>query len=210
MSQMSAPAGEGEARDMHDMLATAGGHWGMMMVFALLTLAAGILAVVWPGHALYALAVIFGVQLLVVGGYEFVHAFATHDAGLKMLRILLAAIAVFAGILVLRHPFETLALMVLVLGVLWTVSGLVNTFSALTDRGAPHRGMAVTSGVISFIAGVVLLSYPINSAFALALLLGIMLIVVGALGAAGSLELRAATHHPREKRHHRGKTVPAH
>ncbi|WP_158288204.1 DUF308 domain-containing protein [Streptomyces sp. ICBB 8177] len=188
--------------DPHDVMARAGGHWGMMLTFSLLTLAAGVLAVAWPGRTVHVIAVLFGIQLLVVAGYEFFRAFATDDTGIKVLRILMATFSLFAGILVLRHPFQTVALIVLVLGVLWTATGLVNMFTAISDRASPHRAPMIVGGVITFVAGIVLLSFPAPTVFAVAMLLGLMLIVVGLLGATSAFELRAATHGHRPRRHH--------
>ena len=42
-----------------------GRHWGLLMVFGVITVALGLAAVVWPGITLLAAAVIFGVQLII-------------------------------------------------------------------------------------------------------------------------------------------------
>jgi uncharacterized membrane protein HdeD (DUF308 family) len=200
-----AGAGHGADPGPGGLLAEAGRHWGLLLFFSLLTIAAGVIAVAWPNRSLHLLAVLFGIQLLVTAGYEFVRAFSDHDGGIRAMRLLLAVMSVFAGILVLRHPFQTIALVVLVLGVLWTASGLVNTFSALAQRGPAPRGPALVSGIITLAAGIVLLSFPAPSVFAVAMLLGIMLIVVGVLGATAAWELRALARQsrPRSARHHR-------
>lgn len=53
-----------------------GKHWGWMLAFGILTIAAGICALVWPGITLLAAAIVFGVQLIVAGIYRLVAAFA--------------------------------------------------------------------------------------------------------------------------------------
>ena len=53
-----------------------GKHWGWMLAFGTLTIAAGICALVWPGITLLAAAIVFGVQLIVAGIYRLVAAFA--------------------------------------------------------------------------------------------------------------------------------------
>jgi uncharacterized membrane protein HdeD (DUF308 family) len=47
-----------------------------MLAFGILTIAAGICALVWPGITLLAAAIVFGVQLIVAGVYRLVAAFA--------------------------------------------------------------------------------------------------------------------------------------
>ena len=49
-----------------------GKHWGWMLAFGILTIAAGICALVWPGITLLAAAIVFGVQLVVAGIYRLV------------------------------------------------------------------------------------------------------------------------------------------
>ena len=52
---------------------------------------------------------------------------------------------------------------------------------AIADRTTPHRGFQTAAGVIGVIAGIVVLSYPINSIFTLAVILGIWLSVYGVM-----------------------------
>ena len=64
------------AREPADMLARLGRHWGWVFAYGVLTLLAGIFVLAWPGVTLLALAVLFGVQLIVSGIFRFVAAFA--------------------------------------------------------------------------------------------------------------------------------------
>ena len=52
-----------------------GKHWGWMLAFGTLTIAAGICTLVWPAITLLAAAITFGVQLIVTGIYRLVAAF---------------------------------------------------------------------------------------------------------------------------------------
>ncbi len=63
--------------DAADVLAGVGRHWGWVLAFGIVTLLAGILALAWPGRTVVVLAVLFGVQLVVVGIFRFVAALAT-------------------------------------------------------------------------------------------------------------------------------------
>jgi uncharacterized membrane protein HdeD (DUF308 family) len=53
-----------------------GKHGGWMLAFGILTIAAGIRALVWPGITLLAAAIVFGVQLIGAGIYRLIAAFA--------------------------------------------------------------------------------------------------------------------------------------
>ncbi len=61
-----------------------GRHWGWMLAFGILTIAAGICALVWPGITLLAAAIVFGTWLIFFGVLQTALALrlrsATHSA----------------------------------------------------------------------------------------------------------------------------------
>ena len=63
--------------------------------------------------------------------------------------------------------------------------------SAVGDRGFPGRGWAIFFGVISIIAGVVVLAYPYDSIVTLALVVGIWLIVIGVMEVIAGFAMRS-------------------
>ncbi|HKB31546.1 MAG TPA: DUF308 domain-containing protein, partial [Streptosporangiaceae bacterium] len=65
--------------DAADVLARLGRHWVTLLVFGLLTLAAGVAALAWPGPTILVIAILFGLQLIVSGIFRFFAAFATDD-----------------------------------------------------------------------------------------------------------------------------------
>jgi uncharacterized membrane protein HdeD (DUF308 family) len=65
--------------DPADAVARVGRHWGWVLAFGIITLVIGIVALVWPGRTLLVVAVLFGIQLIVMGIFRFVAAFASED-----------------------------------------------------------------------------------------------------------------------------------
>jgi uncharacterized membrane protein HdeD (DUF308 family) len=177
---------------------------------------AGILVLVWPGKTILVLAVVLGVWLLVVGVFRLVAAIAfdgvppdgvppdgvppdgvPHD-GVHSSRVLLAllgVVAILVGILCLARPFQTATALALLLGAFWVVGGVIEFFHGIVGR-VPGRGWAMVGGVLSIIAGIVVLAYPGASLVVLAWLFGIWLIVLGAVamaaGFAGRRDIRAS------------------
>ena len=49
-----------------DMLGRLGRHWGWLFAYGLLTLIAGLAVLVWPSETLLVLAVLFGIQLIML------------------------------------------------------------------------------------------------------------------------------------------------
>jgi uncharacterized membrane protein HdeD (DUF308 family) len=196
---MSSPQAKSHfAADPDDMLAALGGYWGLLLGLGVLSLAAGVLALSWPGRTLRVIAILFALQLLVLGAFRFVTAFARQVEGtVRIAPLLSASLAVLAGILLLRDTFQTIALMSLIVGLFWTVNGVLEMFSAIADHARPYRTLAIAGGVLSTIAGIVFLAYPLRSALVAAVAIGTWLVVFAVIEMLEAARLWAATHRER-------------
>jgi uncharacterized membrane protein HdeD (DUF308 family) len=171
-----------EGRDVSDTMAGVGGSKGWWIAYGVLTLLAGIAVVVWPAATVLVLAVVFGIQLLILGVFRIVAAFAVPDTstGRKIIGVLIGILSIIAGVLCLRSPIATVVILALLVGAFWLVYGVMEIVGGIAERGGERgRAWTITSGVIGVIAGVVVLAMPAISAVALAWVLGIMLIVHG-------------------------------
>ncbi|WP_344398462.1 HdeD family acid-resistance protein [Streptomyces longisporus] len=180
--------------DAQDILADIGDAWLWALGWALATLVPGVVVLVWPQETLHVLAVVIGLHFLLGGAFSFVSAFSRSygDSGSRLMRILLAFGSVLVGVVCLRHPLQTIAVLSLVVGVFWLLSGLVTVYIAVADRGRAHRGLTFGTGALGVVAGIVVLGYPAESAVALARLLGLWLVLLGAAEVAVALVLRSA------------------
>ena len=175
------------------LFASFGGHWGLLVTYGVITAVVGILALIWPGVTLLAIAVLFAIQLLVAGVVYVVRSFADHDTAgsWRVLQGLVGALSILVGLLLLREPLRTLAVMALLIGAWWLVSGVLSIVSAFTAT-ATDRAWALVSGVIGLVAGIIVLVLPAISLTALVIVLGIVLIVQGALAVWGGVTARKA------------------
>ncbi|MFF3454389.1 HdeD family acid-resistance protein [Streptomyces sp. NPDC002730] len=179
--------------DPNDVLADVGGAWTWLLGVALVTLAAGIIVLVWPDETLHVLAVIIGLYLLISGAFRFVTAFSRDsEGGGRVAAVLVAVVAILAGVLCLRHPLQTTAVLSLVVGAYWLVSGLLAAFVVGSGRDMPHRGLAFAVAILGIVAGIVVLAFPVESATALARLLGLWLVLMSLGEVAVALALRSA------------------
>jgi uncharacterized membrane protein HdeD (DUF308 family) len=162
-------------------LTRIGRHWGWVLGYGIVTLAAGIAALVWPGVTLLAVAILFGVQLIFFGVFRFVSAFAEADesGGHRVLMALLGVLALIIGLYALRHVLLTIVALALLLGIFWVVNGATELFSVLSRRETAQRGWVAFTGVLSLIAGIILLVYPAISVVALAVVVGVWLVIFG-------------------------------
>lgn len=178
------------------MLAQLGRHWGWVLSFGIITLLAGLAVLVWPGVTLLAIAVLFGVQLIVAGLFRFVTAFATEDVsgGTRVLLALLGVLSVIIGLWAVRHVLLTLIALVVLLGIFWVVNGAIEIFTALSHRGMRGRGWTAAMGGLSVLAGIIVLVYPGETLLTLSIILGIWLLIYGVMEIMAAFRLRRLGH----------------
>lgn len=168
---------------------------GVQIALGVVTAISGVLILAWPGGTLLAVAVLLGVQLIIGGVLRAVTAF-TFDAdsvAARILFLLLGVLLVIAGILCLRAPLQTIAILVLLFGISSIVSGALELFHGITGGG----GWAIASGVVSILVGIIVLSYPVASVATMIWLFGIALVVIGlteVFGAFGPSRSRVGSH----------------
>lgn len=145
----------------------------------------GVVLLVWPEKTLGVVAIFLGIYFLVAGVLRLAMGIFSKgiSGGMRTLDILLGVLLIVAGVIALKNVAATTAalliLIVAVIGVGWIIEGVL---AIVESRGAPSSGWAITSGIISIIAGIVVLVIPGWSAVWLVLMAGIVLIIVGILG----------------------------
>lgn len=179
-----------------------------VIVLGVTALIAGVLILAWPGATIVAVAFVFALQIIVAGIFRIIAAFSANEirGGGRVLLALLGIVSILVGILCLRHPFQTAAVLVLLLGLFWIVAGILETVHAAGTHDMPGRGWAIAAGVISIIAGIFVLSFTAASVLVLVLALGIELLVYGAITTGRGIQLRQLSHRAAVRTGHR----PAH
>ena len=146
----------------------------------------------WPHATIKLVALLFGLQLLVGGLFSLVRAFTDKGESSRVLLAVLGVLGVVVGIFVLRHLFETVVIMVVLLGAYWVLHGIIELFVAVDHKGAPGRAISIVAGLLSFVAGVVVLAWPAPTLLVLIWVLGVWLVVYGLVGIAGAFVVRRA------------------
>jgi len=172
-----------------------GRSWGWVLFFGFLTLVIGILVMVWPDATLKVLALLFGLQLLVVGIYRLVKSFGA-DQQHRVWSILLGIIAIFVGVIVLRNIWETVVVIAVILGVYWIISGIVDFIMAVGDKNYPQRGFTIFLGIVQVIAGIIIVAWPAESVTALTWLLGLWFVILGVIGIVLAFLVRSESKSP--------------
>jgi uncharacterized membrane protein HdeD (DUF308 family) len=94
------------------------------------------------------------------------------------LALLIGVVSIIAGIIVIAKPSNSLATLAVIFGIFILVDGIVELVAALSAQ-TQSRGLLAVIGVISVIAGVLLIRHPLGGVRAVALLIGIWLVAAG-------------------------------
>jgi uncharacterized membrane protein HdeD (DUF308 family) len=182
---------------MEARIARFGGGWPWVAAFGVATVLAGIIAVLWPGGTLVVVAIVFAVQLILAGVYRFAFAFTIPgEAGwLRALMALVAILSFILGLYLLGHLSLTLLALAVILGAYWIAQGAVELFVAIGHPELSGRAWTIVSGILSVVAGAVVIVYPFASLYFLTLVLGFWLVIFGATLVARGIAIRSALSH---------------
>lgn len=168
--------------------------WKSTLVSGILSLILGVVVLVWPGISILVAAIAFGVYLLITGIEQVAFAFSLHvSAGSRILLFISGAASLILAVLAFRHFGDAVLLLAIWIGIGFIFRGVASTVSAISDPTLPGRGWAIFIGVISLIAGVVVMGSPFESILTLAFVVGIWLVVIGALEIGSSFGIRKAS-----------------
>ena len=170
--------------------------WKSAVVSGVLTVALGTAIVAWPGISIAVAAIFFGACLLVNGIQQVFFAFSLHvSAGGRVLLFVSGAASLILAIMAFRHLYDAVLLLAIWIGVGFIFRGVATAVSAISDPTLPGRGWNTFVGIISLIAGVVVLASPFDSIGTLAFVVGIWLIVIGVMEVVAAVAIRRTTHH---------------
>jgi uncharacterized membrane protein HdeD (DUF308 family) len=165
--------------------------WQGLLAAGAVAILLGVIALAWTGPTLVVIGALFGAYLLVSGVFQLVGAFAAHvPAQLRVLGLVSGALGVALGLVCFRGPGQSILLLALWIGIGWLLRGTMTTVLALSTEGLPARGWQVFLGVVTFVAGIVLIVSPFGSLVALAVVAGVWLIVIGVMEIVHGLRLR--------------------
>lgn len=168
--------------------------WQSMILFGLTAVILGVVIVVWPGKSIIVAAVLFGVYLVVSGIVMVFLAFSLPvSGGIRFLNFISGVASVILGVLAFRHFGEGYAILLLAIWVAvgFIFRGVSSVAAAIDDPPVPGRGWTFFFGVISMIAGIVVLAYPFHSIVTLALVVGFWLIVLGVMEIVSGFGMRS-------------------
>ena len=108
------------------------------------------------------MAALLGAALLVTGLFRLISGFTAPDVsgGTRAAYVIIGLLAALAGLYCLRHLSVTVVLLAFVVGVFWTLHGIVDLIVAATSGPGTGRGLRAFTGVLSLAAGLIVMFWP--------------------------------------------------
>src|SRR5215831_17420269 len=144
------------------MLSRVGRAWAWILAFGVISILVGLAAIFWPGATLVVIAIVFAVQLIVGAVFRFAAAFAVpgESGWLRALQAVLAILSFVVGIYLVGHVSLSLLVLALLLGFYWMVHGFTDLFLGVGHPELPARGWLILTGVLSVVAGLIVVVWP--------------------------------------------------
>ena len=152
--------------------------WWLFVLVGLAALGVGIFFVVSPHETLSTFTVIAGIFLLIDGALAIAGSIFGRGDGRGLLAVI-GVLSAIAGLILIKHPFNTLVVFVVILGVWLVVAGIVRFVTAFSLPEG--RAGSIAIALFDVVAGIVILSWPDLSLSTLAVIIGIVLIIRGIL-----------------------------
>jgi uncharacterized membrane protein HdeD (DUF308 family) len=168
----------------------------MPLLLGVWAVLAGILTIIWPGSTVLALAIIFGVFLVIAGPMQIVHAVQLRGHAREWWLLLVRGVADLAlGVLTLVWPGITVLVLALLFGIELLLLGVFETAAAIQARPVRRDWTwYLARGLVAIGLGIVTVAWPDITVFALALLLGFALIYLGVVLIFAATQLRQSVH----------------
>ncbi|MGE0216227.1 HdeD family acid-resistance protein [Mycolicibacterium sp.] len=168
--------------------------WKSALLSGILAIVLGVLVLAWPAITIVVAAIFFGAYLLVTGVSQVFFAFSLNvSAGGRVLLFLSGAAALVLAVLCFVSLQDSILLLAIWIAIGFIFRGVATAMSAISDPTLPGRWWEIFIGVISVIAGVILLARPFESLATLTLVVGIWLIVIGVFEAVSAFGIRMAS-----------------
>ena len=162
-----------------------------MSIFGVILIILGILSMLAPGLTGISVAVFVGFLVLFGGAVRIFWAFRAGSLGRGVFTFIIGAFTLIAGLMLVTDPLLASGFLTVMLAAYLIVDGVAEISAGNQRRPEPGSGWLIFGGATSILLGVMIWAqYPLSGAFAIGILLGIKLFMVGLIMVTGGSALK--------------------
>ena len=167
--------------------------WGAIVAFGTLLMLMGAASLVFAFASTLAVVTLNGILFLVGGAAEIGVGMHAKAWGRFFLWVLGGLLYLAAGVVCILNPLLAAGVLTLLLGAGLIAAGVVRAVLAFELPSSPQRPMLFLAALVTFLLGlIIVIHWPLSSAYALGTLLGVDLLVHGAGWVSFGIGLRKA------------------
>lgn len=170
-------------------------NWSPFLISGLVTLLYGFLALLLPASLLETVMTVTGVILLVAGAVCAGIALLRKKNMMPWMLLLFEAIILFlVGLAAIIWSYETVKLLIILIGVWVAIIGLMQLIALIGIQGLANKWFFVACGVLALAFGILMIVNPFESAEFFIKLTGAIALVVGILTLMFAFTVRRQQH----------------
>ncbi len=157
-------------------------HWRIFLFHGVALIVLGVIAVIAPVLATFAVEIFVGWLFLIGGVVGLVAMFSSHDVPAFLWSLLTAALSVVLGALLIWRPITGVLSLTIALTAFFIVEGVFQSVTSIAyHRAMPGAwGWMLASGIADLVlAAIIIMGLPFSAAWTLGLLAGVNLITSG-------------------------------
>jgi uncharacterized membrane protein HdeD (DUF308 family) len=153
---------------------------GWSMVWGVVMLICGILAIALPLASSIGIAILLAWLILFAGVAHLVFAFHSHSIGGFLWKLLLAVVYGFTGVYMLMNPLLSVVSLTLLLAIFLLFEGVLEIILYFNIRHVAHAGWVLFDAIVTLVLGFLIwINWPSSSLWIIGTLLGISLVFSG-------------------------------
>jgi uncharacterized membrane protein HdeD (DUF308 family) len=182
----------GEPHSLGEAIHRLRAKWGAILAFGLLLMLLGAASLAFVLFSTLAMVTLNGVLLVVAGAAEIGVGMHARSWGRFFLWVAGGVLYVLAGVFCIFYPLAASAILTLMIGAGLIAAAIVRAYLAFELPPGPRRAMVWLGCAVTFLLGlIIVIHWPMSSAYVLGTLLGVDLLFHGAGWVSFALGLRA-------------------
>jgi len=164
--------------------------WGIVLTKGIISLLLGIMVLVWPLATWDIILIIAAVYIMLMGILFMIGGIWSMTVGWEgIVGVILGILAFMLGIYILKNPGGMTLIGIYLLGLWLIIAGIYRMF-ADWDLVGDSKALTIFVGIISILVGILLLQEPIVNGLIFYWVLGLFLLISGAIYIALSFKIK--------------------